>query len=114
MFAHRPAFQRLDDLSGPVAVEADSNLSKDETRARISAFIQSRALPEHLDGEFAQALREALSGLHKVTIKISDPPQALKVADGRPSRRRLKNALEILSIDRLEADARSRCGQGTA
>jgi hypothetical protein len=71
----------LNNLSDPVT-QANLSLLKDEPRARLSAFIQSRALPEPLDNDFVQALREALSGLQKVTVKMNDLPQALKAADG--------------------------------
>ncbi|BCV22768.1 DUF6079 family protein [Moorella sp. Hama-1] len=79
-------------------------------RQRIEAFLQARALPEHLDRGFIQAVREVLSGLTKVLIKSEDLRAAL-LAGGSPAtipelRQRFENYLAGLTAGKDPARVR--------
>ncbi|MGI9861911.1 DUF6079 family protein [Moorella naiadis] len=79
-------------------------------RQRIEAFLQARALPEHLDRGFIQAVREVLSGLTKVLIKSEDLRAAL-LAGGSPAtipelRQRFENYLAGLTVGKDPARVR--------
>ena len=56
---------------------------KPEDRKMIDAFAKDRELPDDLKPEFIQALKEVLSGLVKVAVKIDDLRSAL-LAGGSP------------------------------
>ena len=57
--------ERIDDLLTP------------EMKKHIEEFLKARGLPDKLSDEFVQAIREALSDLKKVTIKVPDLKDAL-------------------------------------
>ena len=70
----------------------------------VNAFLRRRQLPDKLDTQFIEALREVLSGLTKVTMKSEDLRAAL-LKDGSPAtltetRRRFQQYLEQLSRGR--------------
>ena len=46
-------------------------------KKHIKEFLKARVLPDKLSDEFVQAIREALSDLKKVTIKVPDLKEAL-------------------------------------
>ena len=52
-------------------------------KKHIEEFLKARGLPDKLSDEFVQAIREALSDLKKVTIKVPDLKDAL-LAGGSP------------------------------
>ncbi len=60
------------------------SLLKPEQRKLVDEFVENRTLPDDLDQNFIDALREVLSGLTKVSIKIADLRDAL-LSDGSPA-----------------------------
>ena len=66
----------LENLEDPCTQES-LGLLPDATRALISAFLNSRTLPEPVTGEFASAVQMALAGLEKVVLKSADIKEAL-------------------------------------
>jgi hypothetical protein len=69
------------NLDDPIIKENLALLKGDE-RERLQTFQQSKELPDPLDGNFVHALKEALSGLVKVTIKLPELQSALLAVDG--------------------------------
>ncbi|MGQ9677378.1 MAG: DUF6079 family protein, partial [Chloroflexota bacterium] len=59
-------------------------LLKPEPRALVEEFVKGRTLPAEIDQEFIQAMREVLSGLNKVSVKVGDLRAAL-LAGGSPA-----------------------------
>ena len=60
------------------------DLLRPASRRLLDAFIEKRALPGNLDQDFIHALNEALSGLHKVSVKTADLRAAL-LSGGSPA-----------------------------
>jgi len=62
-----------------------SNLSllKPGPRKLVDGFLKEGALPDSLENDFIQALKEALSGLTRVPVKIAELRDAL-LAGGSP------------------------------
>ena len=54
------------------ATRDNLDLLRPEPRKLVNDFIEKQELPESLDPAFIQALREALSGLRKVSVKMED------------------------------------------
>lgn len=73
----------LANLEDPT-IKEDLSLLKTEPRKQIDDFIRNRALPDDLNQDFIQALKDILSGLTKVSIKIGDLQDAL-LAGGTPA-----------------------------
>ena len=73
----------LSNLDDPTTKE---NLALLKTRQRklVDEFIKNRELPDELGHDFINALKEVLSGLVKVTIKIEDLRSAL-LSGGSPA-----------------------------
>jgi len=72
----------LNNLEDPITRER-IDLLKPEMKKHIQWFLKARGLPDKLSDEFVQAIREALSDLKKVTIKVPDLKDAL-LAGGSP------------------------------
>jgi len=72
----------LSNLEDPTTLD-NLSLLKPEAREIIDSFLKSRTLPEPLEQDFVAALQEALSGLTRVTIKISEFRNAL-LSGGSP------------------------------
>jgi len=89
----------LSNLEDPITKE-NMNLLKSEDQELLETFIKSRKLPEPLDNNFIHALREVLSGLVKVTLKMQDLPSALQVTAGPATPGELKKRFEDY-IDQL-------------
>ena len=66
----------LNNLEDPITQER-IDLLKPEMKKHIQEFLKARVLPDKLSDEFVQAIREALSDLKKVTIKVLDLKDAL-------------------------------------
>ena len=62
---------------GDPATRENLALLKPERRGRIDAFVEAGELPDPLERDFVEALREALSGLVKVVVKADDVRAAL-------------------------------------
>ena len=73
----------LTNLEDPGAKE-DLELLKPEAKKLVNRFIQEQVLPDNLDQNFIDALREALSGLQKVLVRTADLRAAL-LAGGAPA-----------------------------
>jgi len=72
----------LNNLEDPITQERIDLLTP-AMKKHIQEFLKARALPDKLSDEFVQAIREALSDLKKVTIKVPDLKDAL-LAGGSP------------------------------
>jgi len=79
----------LDNLEDPIT-QANMDLLKNEDRSIIEKFISSKELPDPLDNEFVNALKEVLSGLIKLTIKTNNLKNALKISGGPATPAELK------------------------
>ena len=73
----------LTNLKDP-ATRGNLDLLKPVPQKLVNRFIQERALPDPLGQDFIHALREALSGLQKVSVKTEDLRAAL-LSDGSPA-----------------------------
>lgn len=73
----------LVNLEDPT-VQGNLALLKAEQNKLIDAFLASRELPDELAQEFLRAVREALSGLVKVSLKVETLKEAL-LAGGSPA-----------------------------
>jgi hypothetical protein len=73
----------LDNLGDPTTKE-QLELLKPEQRQLVDAFIASRTLPDDLDHDFIQAVKEVLSGLAKVVVTTDDLRGAL-LSGGSPA-----------------------------
>ena len=71
-----------------------------DDREALEAFINSRELPVPLDSNFVHALKEVLSGLVKVTVKVQELQHALRVTDGPATPIEMKKRFEEY-IDQL-------------
>ena len=69
---------------GHAATKENLDLLRPGPRKLVNDFIEKQALPESLDPAFIQALREALSGLRKVSVKMEDLRAAL-LSGGSPA-----------------------------
>ena len=66
------------------ATRDNLDLLRPERRKLVNDFIETQELPESLDSDFIQALREALSGLQKVSVKMEDL-RAVLLSGGSPA-----------------------------
>lgn len=73
----------LDNLGDPV-VQGNFGLLKPKQRKMIENFIKDKELPDEITNDFFQALKEVLSDLAKVPLRISDLKSAL-FPDGSPT-----------------------------
>lgn len=89
----------LRNFEDPI-IRDNMSLLKSEEREQLEAFINSRKLPEPLDNNFVHVLREVLSGLVKVPLKIQDLQNALQVTGGPATPAELKKRFEEY-IDQL-------------
>lgn len=89
----------LNNLEDPVT-KSNLELLQPEDRARIEAVLQSRRLPDPLDTQLVQTLKEVLSGLERVTVKPKELQKALLVKQGPASPAEMKQRFEAY-IDQL-------------
>jgi hypothetical protein len=73
----------LTNLEDPTT-KGNLSLLKPAARKLVESFVKKRKLPDPLDHEFIQALKEVLSGLIKVSVKIADLRGAL-LSGGSPT-----------------------------
>ena len=90
----------LENLEDPFTQES-LGLLPDASKKLINTFLTSRALPDPVTGEFANAVQMALVGLEKVVVKTDEIKQALLLG-GSPAS--LKDVRE-----RFEAFLKERC-----
>lgn len=90
----------LNNLEDPTTQDNVKLLKPDQQKI-IKNFIKKRTLPDKLDQDFISALKEVLSGLIKVSIKIEDLRSAL-LSGGSPAtpaeiKKRLEEYLEKIT-----------------
>ncbi len=66
----------VDNLEDPI-IQSNFELLKDSSRKIVNGFAESGTLPDMITPEFIAAVREALSGLEKITVTGEDIKQAL-------------------------------------
>ena len=66
------------------AINRNMDLLKPEPRARVAQFIEQRRLPDAIDEELIDALKDVLSGLQKVSFTAKDLRAAL-LSGGSPA-----------------------------
>lgn len=89
----------LGNLEDPIT-QTNMNLLKLEDREPLDAFIKSKELAAPLDTNFVHALKEVLSGLIKVSVKVHDLPKALKTDSGPATPAEIKKRFDDY-IDQL-------------
>jgi hypothetical protein len=89
----------LGNLGDP-STKANMELLKADDREPLETFIKSKELPAPLDNNFVHALKEALSGLVKVTVNPRELQRALQVTGGPASPAEMKKRFEEY-IDRI-------------
>jgi hypothetical protein len=89
----------LTDLDDPTT-KGNLTLLKSEPRKLVEIFIKLRALPDNLENDFVQALKEALSGLTRVLVQITELREAL-LAGGSPATPAEMNKRFTEFLDRL-------------
>jgi hypothetical protein len=99
----------LSNLEEPT-IKGDLSLLKTESRELVDDFIKSRTLPEDLNQDFIQALKDILSGLTKVSVRIVDLRDAL-LAGGSPAtpeeiRKRFEQYLDRLTKGKKPGEVR--------
>jgi hypothetical protein len=99
----------LTNLEDPTTKE-NISLLKSNQKKLVMEFLKNRELPEKIDHEFIQTLKEALAGLDKVVIKTADLQKILS-ADGSPAtleelRKRLDAYLEKLTKGKEKSKVR--------
>jgi predicted ATPase len=72
----------LTNLDDPIT-KGNLDLLKPESRNLVNSFMEKRELPDDITQNFIHALSEVLSGLQKVSVKISDLREML-VSGGSP------------------------------
>ena len=91
----------LSNLGDPV-VQGNFGLLKSKQRKLIEAFMATQELPDEIQNDFLQALQEALSGLSKVPVRISDLRTALFPDNGPATPGELKDRFERFVSDLLK------------
>ena len=89
----------LDNLEDPIT-QTNLDLLKADERTAIDAFIKSRELPDPLENNVVQALKEVLSGLTKVSVTGNELLEALQAASGPATPAEMKKRFEEF-VDRL-------------
>ncbi len=95
---HREWTQTLLTELQSVADSERWQLLQTDNRARLETFLTNQLLPEEISQEFLEAVQESLSGLHKVTLNLTDFQNAM-IAGGFPItlpelQRRIENYLQ--------------------
>lgn len=83
----------LNNLDDP-GTRANMGLLKNDEREVLETFIQSQELPTPVQDSFVSALKQALSGLVKVTFKAADIQNALQATDGPATPTEIKKRFE--------------------
>ncbi len=73
----------LRNLDDPTTLENLALISTEHQKT-IKAFIKARSLPDSMPPEFVPAVREALSGLIRVSVRLDDLKSVLR-SDGAPT-----------------------------
>ena len=89
----------LNNLEDPIT-KANMDLMKVDEQESIKTFINSKELPAQLNANFVQALKEVLSGLVKVSVKLQDLHKAVQVETGPATPSEIKKRFDEY-IDQL-------------
>ena len=89
----------ISNLEDPIT-QANMNLLKVDDQESIKTFIKSKELPAQLDTNFAQAVKEVLSGLVKVSVKVQELQKALQIESGPSTPAEIKKRFDDY-IDQL-------------
>ena len=73
----------LDNLEYPIT-QSNLDLLKTDEKMAVDQFINSKQLPDPLDNDFIHSVKQALSGLKKVSINMTELQTALQ-KNGGPS-----------------------------
>lgn len=77
----------LDYLEGPITRD-NLDLLKIDERNSVDAFLSTRSLPDPLDNDFIHAVKQALSGLDRVNLSMTDLQTILQKTGGLRPRMR--------------------------
>lgn len=88
----------LTNLEDPTP-QKDLALLKQEDRELLDAFLKTRALPEDLGHDFINAVKEVLSGLVKIEVKIEELKSALLKGGTPATTEELKKRLDDYLAD---------------
>lgn len=89
----------LSNLEDPIT-QTNMELLRIDDRKELEAFIKSGELPVPLGSDLVHALKEALSGLVKVSVKARELQQALQATDGPVTPSEIKKRFDAY-IDQL-------------
>jgi hypothetical protein len=89
----------LSNLEDPMT-HANLELLKPEERKPLEDFIKTGQLPVPLENNFVHTLKEVLSGLIKITVKVQSLQEALQVAQGPATPNEIKKRFDTY-IDQL-------------
>lgn len=89
----------LSNLEDPIT-QTNMELLRIDDRKELEAFIKSGELPVSLGSDLVHALKEALSGLVKVSVKARELQQALQATDGPATPSEIKKRFDAY-IDQL-------------
>ena len=92
----------LNNLESP-STQANIDLLKKDDRETLETFMQSRELPAPIQDSFVSALKQALTGLVKVTFNTTALQNALQATDGPATPAEMKQRFEDY-IDSLTTD----------
>jgi hypothetical protein len=71
----------ITNLSDPI-IQQNLELLKPDERAIINNFMANKELPEVVDSNFVNALQQALSGLIRIPLRLTELAGALKLSEG--------------------------------
>ena len=71
----------LSNLEHPIT-QSNMELMKVSDQKLMKAFIESKEIPNPLESNFIEAMKEVLSGLEKVTVKVQELQKALQIESG--------------------------------
>ena len=89
----------LSNLEDPMT-QANLELLKAEERKPLEDFIKTSQLPVPLENNFVHTLKEVLSGLIKITVKVESLQEALQVTQGPATPTEIKKRFDSY-IDQL-------------
>ena len=67
----------LENLEDPTVVESIQLLGESKGKKALASFLAAKELPDPVEAAFIKALQEALQGLERVVLKVSELDAAL-------------------------------------
>jgi hypothetical protein len=89
----------LTNLADPI-IQQNLELLKPDERAIINNFMANKELPEVVDSNFVNALQQALSGLIRIPLRLTELAGALKLSEGPATPEELRVRFEAF-LDEL-------------